>query len=61
MADTTSLTGFLGDVADAIRTVTGETEAIEAERFDEHIKSVKCSNPNYEKALGLSKNILGKG
>lgn len=40
MADITSLSSFLGDVADAIRNKTGKTDALAAENFDTEITSI---------------------
>lgn len=41
MADTSNLTSFLGDVADAIREKKGTTEEIPAEQFDTEILSIE--------------------
>ena len=41
MADTTNLTNFLGDIADAIRTKKETTEQIPAENFDSEILSIE--------------------
>lgn len=40
MADTTSLSGFLDDVAEAIRTTKKSSKPIVAKNFDEEIKSI---------------------
>lgn len=41
MADTSNLTNFLGDIADAIRTKKETTEQIPAEQFDQEILSIE--------------------
>ena len=41
MADTSNLTNFLGDIADAIRTKKGTTTQIPAENFDQEILSIE--------------------
>ena len=41
MADTSNLSNFLGDVADAIRTKKETTEPIPAENFDQEILSIE--------------------
>lgn len=41
MADTSNLTNFLGDIADAIRTKKETTEPIPAENFDQEILSIE--------------------
>ena len=44
MADTSNLSNFLGDVADAIRTKKGTTEAIPAANFDTEIASIETGS-----------------
>ena len=41
MADTSNLTNFLGDIANAIRTKKETTEQIPAENFDQEILSIE--------------------
>lgn len=54
MADTSNLTSFLGDVADAIREKKGTTEEIPAEQFDTEILSIETGGTeinNQDKAI----------
>ena len=44
MADTTNLSQFLSDVADAIRTKKETTEQIPAENFDQEILSIETGS-----------------
>ena len=46
MADTTSLSQFLTDVADAIRTKTGSSDAIAAASFDTEITNIPTTSVN---------------
>ena len=65
MADTSNLSQFLTDVADAIREKKGTTDAIAAADFDTEIASIEggSSGPmteeEYANALRISNDILG--
>lgn len=63
MANTTSLTQFLTDVADAIRTKNEVTGTIPAADFDTEILKIQTGtmeDDEYAQALLLSENILGR-
>lgn len=59
MADITSLSSFLGDVADAIRSKTGKTDALAAEDFDTEIASI--SSGTVTDPLEITTNIVVEG
>lgn len=62
MARTNSLTNFLKDVADAIRSKTGSTAEIQAEDFDTEIENIQTgvmTQEEYDNAMLLSEDILG--
>lgn len=64
MADTSNLTNFLGDIADAIRTKKETTEEIPAANFDQEILSIETgtmTEEDYNNCLTLSKMILDEG
>lgn len=57
MADTTNLSQFLGDVADAIRTKKGTTETIPAANFDTEIASIETGSDTSD-ATATADDIL---
>lgn len=57
MADTTNLSQFLGDVATAIRTKKGTTEAIPAANFDTEIASIETGTDTSD-ATATSADII---
>ena len=63
MADTTNLSQFLSDVADAIRTKKETTEQIPAENFDQEILSIETgvlTQEEYDTCDNLARDILGQ-
>ena len=59
MADTSNLSQFLTDVADAIRTKKGTTEPIPAANFDTEILSIEtCSQENLQEQLDAQDLII---
>lgn len=57
MADTSNLSNFLGDVADAIRTKKGTTETIPAANFDTEIASIETGS-DISDATATANDIL---
>ena len=57
MADTSNLSNFLGDVADAIRTKKGTTETIPAANFDAEIASIETGS-DISDATATANDIL---
>lgn len=57
MADTSNLTSFLGDIANAIRTKKETTEQIPAEQFDQEILSIETGT-NISDATAMQSEIL---
>lgn len=58
MADTSNLTNFLGDVADAIRNKKNSTDAILPENFDTEILGLDTSNVNTFTATATESDIV---
>lgn len=58
MADTSNLTNFLGDVADAIRNKKNSTDAILPENFDTEILGLDTSNVNTFTATATASDIV---
>ena len=62
MADTSNLTNFLGDIADAIRTKKETTEQIPAANFDTEILDITTgvmTEEEYNRCEAIADNILG--
>lgn len=63
MADTSNLSNYLKDVADAIREKKGTEDTIPAANFDTEILGITTgvlTQPEYEECLILSQQILGE-
>ena len=60
MADITNLEGFLGDIAEAIRTKKETTEPIAAENFDTEILSIETGVDTSDADAVASDIINGK-
>lgn len=63
MADTSNLTNFLGDIADAIRTKKETTEQIPAANFDTEILDITTgvmTEEEYNRCEGIADSILGE-
>ena len=60
MADTSNLTNFLGDIADAIRTKKETTEQIPAENFDQEILSIETGVDTSDATATANYLVSGK-
>lgn len=60
MADTSNLTNFLGDIADAIRTKKSTTEEIPAANFDTEILSIETGIDTSDATATTQDILLGK-
>lgn len=60
MADTSNLSNYLTDIADAIRTKKETTEQIPAEQFDQEILSIETGGADTSDATATANDILSK-